>query len=60
MGPLGGVRATMEQLVRRCEPSELNRIGLRLYEAFRPDVPHGSEGWGKNAVLESDKIRAAG
>jgi hypothetical protein len=25
----------------RYEPAELNRIGFRLYEKFRPDVPYG-------------------
>src|ERR1700722_11268716 len=27
-------------------PEELNRVGIRLYERFRPDVPEGVEGWG--------------
>ena len=50
----------MDELASRYEPAELNRIGFRLYEKFfRPDVPHGAEGWGKQAVLDMEKIRAA-
>lgn len=36
----------MEELAGRYDPAELNRIGFRLYEGFRPDVPAGAEGWG--------------
>ena len=49
----------MEELAERYEPAELNRIGFRLYERFRPDVPRGAEGWGAKAVLDLDKVRAA-
>jgi hypothetical protein len=56
---LDEVRQAMEELARRYEPQELNRIGFRLYERFRPDVPAGNEGWGAKAVLEIEKIRAA-
>ena len=28
-------------------PDELSRVGFRLYERFRPDVPDGVEGWGE-------------
>jgi hypothetical protein len=31
----------MEELAGRLEPAELNRTGFRLYEQFRPNVPHG-------------------
>ena len=54
---LAEVRAAMEELADRYEPAELNRIGFRLYETFRPDVPPGNEGWGAKAVLEIEKIR---
>jgi len=57
---LADVRAAMEELAGRHEPAELNRIGFRLYEKFRPDVPPGNEGWSKRAVLDTGKIRSAG
>jgi hypothetical protein len=56
---LAEVRAAMEELAARYDPAELNRIGFRLYERFRPDVPHGNEGWGAKAVLDVEKILAA-
>ena len=49
----------MEALASRYEPAEVNRIGFRLYEKFRPEVPTGNEGWGVKAVLEIEKIPAA-
>jgi hypothetical protein len=54
------VRAAMEALAGRYEPKELNRIGFRLYEQFRPDVPPGNEGWAAKAVLDVEKILSAG
>jgi hypothetical protein len=56
---LAEVRAAMEELAGRYDPAELNRIGFRLYERFRPDVPQGNEGWGAKAVLDVAKILAA-
>lgn len=56
---LAEVRSAMEELASRYEPAELNRIGFRLYEAFRPDVPPGNAGWGVKAVLDIEKILAA-
>ena len=53
------VRGAMRQLAGRYDPAELNRIGFRLYETFRPDVPPGAEGWAAKAVLEVDKILTA-
>jgi hypothetical protein len=50
----------MVEMACRYEPVELNRIGFRLYEKFRPEVPPGAEGWGAKALLDVDKIRAAG
>ena len=49
----------MQELAGRYEPVELNRIGFRLYDRFRPDVPYGSEGWGAKAMLDIEKILAA-
>ena len=42
------------------EPEELNRVGFRLYEHFRPEVPAGAKGWGAKGVLDLGKIRSAG
>ena len=56
---LDEVRQAMDELANRYEPAELNRIGFRLYEKFRPDVPPGNEGWGKRAVLDMEMILAA-
>ena len=39
------VRAAMVDLANRYAPGELNRIGFRLYERFRPNVPFGAAGW---------------
>ena len=43
---LGEARAAMEALAASLPPEELNRVGFRLYERFRPDVPAGTQGWG--------------
>ena len=56
---LAEVRVAMEALAGRYEPAEANRIGFRLYEKFRPEVPAGNDGWGAKAVLEIEKILAA-
>jgi hypothetical protein len=56
---LAEVRTAMETLAARYEPAEPNRIGFRLYEKFRPDMPPGNEGCGAKAVLEVEKILAA-
>lgn len=57
---LAEVRAAMEQLAGGFEPEELNRVGFRLYEAFRPEVPQDARGWGAKGVLDFGKIAAAG
>ena len=40
-------------------PEELNRIGFRLYERFRPEVPAGAAGWGKKGILDLKLIENA-
>ena len=37
-----------------------NRVGFRLYEHFRPEVPPDVRGCGAKGVLEIEKIRTAG
>ena len=56
---LGEVRAAMEALAGSLPSGELNRIGFRLYEGFRPEVPKGAEGWGAKAVLDIARIKQA-
>ena len=50
----------MEDLAARYDPEELNRVGFRLYEHFRPEVPPDVRGWGAKGVLDLEKIPAAG
>jgi hypothetical protein len=38
----------------------LERVGFRLYERFRPEVPEGVAGWGAKAELRIERIRHAG
>ena len=56
---LSEVRQAMEDLAARYEPNELNRIGFRLYEQFRPEVPADVKGWGAKGELDLKKIRSA-
>jgi hypothetical protein len=54
------VRAAMAELAASMPREELNRIGFRLYERFRPEVPEGVKGWGAKAQLRLERIRGAG
>jgi hypothetical protein len=56
---LGEVRAAMEALAASLPPDELDRVGFRVYERFRPEVPEGVEGWGAKALLDIGRIRKA-
>ena len=56
---LPAVRRSMEKLADAVPPEELNRIGFRLYEHFRPEVPAGAGGWGKKGVLDLKRIENA-
>jgi hypothetical protein len=56
---LAEVRKAMEDLAARHEPDELNRIGFRLYEQFRPEVPADVKGWGAKGELDLKKIQSA-
>lgn len=57
---LPAVMAAMEELASRYDPQELNRVGFRLYEGFRPEVPKDVTGWGAKGELDLDKVRQAG
>ena len=41
---LPAVRRAVEHLAASLDPAELNRVGFRLYERFRPEVPAGASG----------------
>ena len=56
---LGEVRAAMEALAASLPPQQLDRVGFRLYERFRPEVPEGVEGWGAKALLDIGRIERA-
>jgi hypothetical protein len=56
---LAEVQTAMAELADRYDPAELNRIGFRLYEEFRPEIPPGSPGWGAKGALEIEKILSA-
>jgi hypothetical protein len=56
---LADARAAMEGLATSLPPEELNRVGFRLYEQFRPDVPEGAQGWGAKGELRLDRIAHA-
>jgi hypothetical protein len=57
---LGKVRTAMEALAGRFDPEELDRVGFRLYEQFRPEVPPDVKGWGAKGELDLQKIDYAG
>jgi hypothetical protein len=57
---LADARAAMEGLAASLPPEELNRVGFRLYEQFRPDVPEGAQGWGAEGELRLERIALAG
>jgi hypothetical protein len=40
----------MEELADQYEPGELNRVGFRLYERFRPEVSTAVMGWAPEAT----------
>ena len=53
---LAEARAAMEALAASLPPEELNRVGFRLYEQFRPDEPEGVQGWGAKGELLVERI----
>ncbi|WP_137180893.1 hypothetical protein [Roseomonas sp. AR75] len=59
-GPrLAEVRAAMQELAERHLPEDLDRVGFRLYEHFRPEVPADVRGWGAKGTLDLAKLRNA-
>jgi hypothetical protein len=53
---LDEARAAMEALAGTLPPEELNRVGMRLYEWFRPDVPNGTQGWCERGELRLERV----
>ena len=54
---LGEARAAMEALAVSRSPAQLSRAKPSgLYAKFRPAIPAGSAGWGKEGVLDTDII----
>ncbi len=53
---LGAARRTMEMLAQSYAPDELAERAFALYEAFRPEVPEGTQGWDAAGVLDLKRI----
>jgi hypothetical protein len=58
-GRLGEAREAMRRLAASLPPAELDRVGFRLYERFRPAVPEGTAGWGAKGELRIEAIEPA-
>jgi hypothetical protein len=56
---LPAVERAMRELARSLEPDELAQRAFALYEAFRPEVPAGVQGWGAAGVLDLARVRGA-
>jgi hypothetical protein len=56
---LAEVRAAMQAATALLAPEELNRVGFRIYEGFRPEVAPGAEGRGAKGELQVERICAA-
>ena len=57
---LEAVAAAMRALANSFEPEELADVAYGLYERFRPEVPKGEKGWGRQGELRLDLIRSLG
>ena len=55
---LAAVRAAMKVLAKSRTPQQLAEEAYALYEAFRPEIPRGTRGWGAKGVLDLAKVRA--
>ena len=55
---LEDARGAMMKLARSLPLHELADSAYRLYTEFRPDIPAGVEGWGKEGRLDLDRIRS--
>ena len=57
---LEAVAAAMRALANSFEPEELADVAYGLYERFRPEVPKGEKGWGRQGELKLELIRSLG
>jgi hypothetical protein len=55
---LEAVTRSMVKLARSLRPQELAARAYKLYEAFRPEIPEGTRGWGASGILDLDAIEA--
>jgi hypothetical protein len=53
---LAEARTATEALAASLPPEELNRVGFRFYERFRPDAPEGAQGWGAKGELRAERV----
>jgi hypothetical protein len=56
---LPAVEAAMRALTRSLPADALAARAYALYEAFRPEVPAGTRGWGATGVLDLARVRGA-
>jgi hypothetical protein len=55
-GALPEVTEAMRTLAKTHTPKQIEEAGFSLYEAFRPQIPRGTAGWGAKGRLELDRI----
>ena len=56
---LQAVETAMAELAKSVSKSELAATGFKMYEAFRPAIPDGGQGWGAKGELDLAAIRKA-
>ena len=55
---LPDVQRAMEKLARSKKPDALGAQAYALYEAFRPEIPSGTQGWGAKGELDLKKLES--
>lgn len=55
---LPDAQRAMEKLARSKKPDALAAQAYALYEAFRPDIPSGTKGWGAKGELDLKKLES--
>jgi len=50
-------RSAMTELANSRSPAQLGREAFGLYRKFRPSIPAGSAGWGKDGALDLENIK---
>lgn len=50
-------RLAMTGLAKSRSPAQLAREAFGLYRKFRPSIPAGAAGWGKDGALDIDSIK---